>query len=323
MILEISIHDIENVYIGNAEDIKGGTGVTAIIAPDGAPCGVCVAGGGPASRETTLLDPRAAAEGIHAVVLSGGSAFGLDASGGVMKYLEEKGIGFDTGITKVPLVCQSSIFDLGVGDKNSRPDVLMGYRAAENAFRRNYNDGCTGGGTGATVGKMRGADFMMKSGIGSYCIKSGNIKVGAVVIVNALGDVYDEKGSIIAGMLNDEKNGFLSSEKMITEINPPDNLFTGNTTIGAVITNACFDKSKMNKIAAMAQNGVVRSIRPINTSADGDSLYAMSAGTQKASADAVGTLAAIAVQKAVIKAVSGAQTMFGAVSCNDFKNNAF
>ncbi len=179
---EIDIREIKGIRIGQAENAEAGTGVTVVIAPAGAPAGLSVLGGGPASRESELLKPEAAAEAIHAVAIGGGSAFGLDAAGGVMKYLEERGIGFDTGFAKVPLVCQSDIYDLGAGDAYTRPDREMGYKACVNAeaengdgTRGNYRDGSFGAGTGATVGKLRGMETCMKSGIGSYAMRLGDL----------------------------------------------------------------------------------------------------------------------------------------------------
>ena len=189
---EISINDIGSVAIGQTENAEAGTGCTVFISKDGMAAGLDVRGGGPASRESELLDPLAAASGIHAIVLSGGSAYGLGAADGVMKYLEEKNIGYDTGVARVPLVAQSDLFDLSVGDGSVRPDADMGYEAARIAMESpNYKDGNYGAGCGATVGKIAGMDTCMKTGIGSYAIKIGDLKIGAVVAVNALGDVYD------------------------------------------------------------------------------------------------------------------------------------
>ena len=205
----ISIKDIEGIRIGNAQNFTGGTGCTVILSETGMCAGLDVRGGGPASRESELLKPLAAAQSIHAVLLGGGSAFGLDAAGGVMQFLEEKGIGFDVGVTKVPLVCQSDIFDLTVADAHVRPDKEMGYEACKGAYADNYQDGNFGVGTGATVGKFRGMDYCMKSGIGSYAVQIGELKVGAIVAVNALGDIYDHhSGRIVAGMLNEERSAF-------------------------------------------------------------------------------------------------------------------
>lgn len=312
---EIAITEIENIYIGNAQDEEGATGCTVILCEKGAPAGVDVRGGGPASRETRLLDPVAAADKIHAVLLSGGSAFGLDAAGGVMEYLEERDIGVDTGVAKVPLVCTSCLFDLQLIDKKARPDKAMGYKACT----RTYRDGNYGAGTGATVGKLKGTEYMMKSGIGSYALQIGDFKVGAIVAVNALGDIFDYKtGKQLAGLLNQKKDGLLSTEeemyKQCTEIR---DLFTGNTTIGAVITNGAFQKTQMNKIAAMAQNGFARAIRPIHTQADGDTIYALSVGDVPADINAAGTLAAQVTAEAVKKAVLSAQSAYGLPCASD------
>ena len=211
----ISIKDIEGIRIGNAQNFTGGTGCTVILSETGMCAGLDVRGGGPASRESELLKPLAAAQSIHAVLLGGGSAFGLDAAGGVMQFLEEKGIGFDVGVTKVPLVCQSDIFDLTVADAHVRPDKEMGYEACKGAYADNYQDGNFGVGTGATVGKFRGMDYCMKSGIGSYAVQIGELKVGAIVAVNALGDIYDHhSGRIVAGMLNEERSAFADTASL-------------------------------------------------------------------------------------------------------------
>ena len=322
---EIKITDIENIKIGNAEDEKAGTGCTVIICERGAITGLNVRGGGPASRESELTKPFASAEVIHAVLLSGGSAFGLDAAGGVMKYLEERNIGFDVGVTKVPLVCESCIFDLRVGDYKIRPDAKMGYRACVNSEKNNIQMGNHGAGTGATVGKILGIDFAMKSGLGFYALQIGNLKVGAIVSVNAFGDIFDyESGSMIAGVLNKEKNGFRNSEEELIKIAENKNLsfdiennITTNTTIGAVITNAKFTKSQMGKIASMTHNGFARTIKPVHTTLDGDSIYAMSVGDVNANLDAVGSIAAIVMGKAINSAIINTKSAYGFKAYND------
>lgn len=317
---EISITEIENIKIGQAENKDAGTGCTVILCEKGAPAGLNVRGGGPASRESELLKAEASAQFIHAVTLAGGSAFGLDAAGGVMQCLEENDIGFDVGVTKVPLVCQASLFDLTVGDTFIRPDKKMGYEACKNALNGgNYKDGNYGAGTGATVGKFYGMDFCMKSGIGSYAVEIGDLKVGAVVAVNALGDVYDWKnGKQIAGLLDESKTALRpSTDEMYKKYDVVENKFTGNTTIGIIITNAKFEKSKLNKIAAMTHNGYARAIRPVHTSADGDSIFAMSVGEVAADMDMVGTLAADVMAEAILRAVYAAETAYGFVSVND------
>ena len=217
----ISIKNFDNIRIGNAQNTSAGTGCTVIISEKGMCAGLDVRGGGPASRESELLKPLAAADRIHAVLLGGGSAFGLDAAGGVMQFLEEKGIGLDVGIAKVPLVCQSDIFDLTVADPYTRPDKAMGYEACVGAWQNNYQDGCFGVGTGATIGKLNGMEHCMKSGIGSYSVQIGELKIGAIVAVNALGDIYDHhNGQIIAGMLSDDqKNLFRQFSETVQQQN--------------------------------------------------------------------------------------------------------
>jgi L-aminopeptidase/D-esterase-like protein len=317
---EISIKEIENIKIGNAEDKEAGTGCTVIICENGAPTGLDVRGGGPASRESELLKPVADAQVIHAILLSGGSAFGLDAAGGVMEYLEERDIGFDVGITKVPLVCQSSLFDLGVGSFKVRPDKKMGYNACVNAEKGNYTDGNFGAGTGATVGKLYGADSCMKSGIGSYAVQIGELKIGAIVAVNALGDIFNWKtGEIIAGLLDKDKKEFLHTENEVyKKYDVVKNKFVDNTTLGVIITNATFNKTQLCKIASMTQNGYARSIRPVHTSADGDSIYAMSVGNVEADQDMVGTLSAQVMAEAILRAAMSAESDYGFVSAKDF-----
>lgn len=318
----ISINDIEGIKIGQAENKEAATGCTVIINEPGSPTGVDVRGGGPASRESQVLKPTASTGVVHAIVLSGGSAFGLDAASGVMDYLEEHDIGFDVLVTKVPIVCQSSLFDLGVGDFKVRPDKDMGYLACQNAQNGgNYRDGNYGAGTGATVGKRYMMERAMKTGIGSYAVQLGELKVGALVAVNALGDIFDYKtGQKIGGLLSEDKKTFASTEEdMLRDIKVVDNKFTGNTTIGAVITNASFDKTQLTKIAAMASNGYAQSIRPVNTSADGDTVYAMSVGDVKADQDLVGTLATRVVSEAIIRAVESAESAYGFPCAADIK----
>lgn len=311
---EIPITSFEQVKIGQAEDAKAGTGCTVLLlGGQGAPAGLDVRGGGPASRESELLKPMAAAGAIHAILLSGGSAFGLDAAGGVMRYLEEKGIGFDVGVTKVPLVCQSCLFDLTVGDAQVRPDAAMAYRACRNAETGNYQDGNFGAGTGATVGKILGMERCMKSGIGSYAVQVGELKVGALVAVNALGDIYDwRNGKKVAGLLAEDHKTFLDAEQVaLQKTEVVENKFVGNTTLGVILTNAGFDKAKLCKIAGMAHDGYARAIRPVHTTADGDSIYAVSVGTLAADQDVVGALGAQVMAQAILRAVQAARGAYG------------
>ena len=310
---EINICDIGEIKIGQAENVQAGTGCTVLYTEQGMAAGLDVRGGGPASRESELMNPLAAAQTIHGIVLAGGSAFGLGAADGVMQYLEERGIGFDVGPLKVPLVCQVDLFDLTVGDPYTRPDRDMGYEACINAQHGNYRDGNYGAGCGATVGKIAGMDFCMKSGIGSYALQLGELQVGALVAVNALGDIYDWKtGCKAAGLLTEDKKSFRRTEDLMyasTEV--VENKFTGNTTIGIIITNAGFTKPSLCKIAGMAHDGYARSIRPVHTTADGDSIYAVSVGDVAADQDLTGTLAAEVMSEAILRAVTSAKSAYG------------
>ena len=316
----MQIHDFQGIRIGQIEDMTAGTGCTVFLSEQGMRAGLDIRGGGPASRETLLLDPLMAARSIHAIVLSGGSAFGLGAADGVMRCLEERGIGFDVGVTKVPLVVQSDIFDLTVGDPYVRPGVSMGYAAAKRALEApNYRDGNYGVGCGATVGKIAGMNTCMKSGIGSYAIQIADLQVGAVVVVNALGDVLDARtGRQIAGLLTQDRSGLRSTAAyMKGNSQVVSNRFVENTTLAVVMTNAAFDKAELCKIAGMAHDGYARSIHPVHTSADGDSIYAVSLGDVPADMDLIGTLAAEVVSEAICMAVRSAESAFGFPAARD------
>ncbi len=317
---EISVNDFSPISIGQTEDAKAGTGCTVILCEKGMKAGLDIRGGGPASRESHLLDPLTAAQEIHAVVLAGGSAFGLNAAGGVMDYLEANDIGYDVGVTKVPLVTQSDIFDLTLGDAFTRPDMAMGREAARLAHTApNYRDGNFGVGCGATVGKICGMDRCMKSGIGSYALQIGELKIGALVVVNAFGDIFDWKdGRQIAGLLDEDKKTLCSTAEIMHEqALKIDDGFPGNTTLGVVMTNASFDKSALCKIAGMSHNGFARSIRPVHTAYDGDSIYALSAGDVQADQNAVGLLAAEVISEAIIRAIDSADSAFGYPAAKD------
>ena len=317
---EIPVTDIGPVRIGQVENKDAGTGCTVFVCEDGMRAGLDVRGGGPASRESQLLSPLAAAQVIHGIVLAGGSAFGLDAAGGVMKCLEERNIGYDVGVTRVPLVAQSDLFDLMVGDPNVRPDFKMGYEAARIALDRpNYRDGNYGAGCGCTVGKTAGMETCMKTGIGSYAVELEGLKIGAVVALNAFGDVFDWKdGNQIAGLLSRDHKAFRSSPEAIKEsIVKIKNRFTNNTTLAVIITNAYFDKAALCKIAGMGQDGYARSIRPVHTSFDGDSIYAVSVGDVEADQELVGSLAAEVISEAIIRAVTSAESAYGFPALRD------
>ena len=317
---EIKITDIEPLMIGQAENKEAATGCTVLICEDGMRAGLDVRGGGPASRESQLLNPLMSAQIVHAIVLSGGSAYGLGTANGVMKYLEEQGIGYDTGYALVPLVAQSDIYDLSVGDPSVRPDPDMGYEAAKKALEApNYQDGNFGAGCGASVGKIAGMDYAMKTGIGSYAVQIGDLKIGAIVVLNALGDVYDWRtGEQIAGFLTEDKTSLRSTmEQMSSSIEAKDNKFTGNTTLAVVVTNANFNKSQLCKIAGMAHDGYARSINPVHTSADGDSIYAVSVGDVVADQDLVGALGAEVVSEAIVRAVYNSEGAYGLPAAAD------
>ena len=321
---EIPVTSIENIAIGQAENAAAGTGCTVFVSRDGMAAGLDVRGGGPASRESQLLNPLMSAQVLHAVVLAGGSAYGLGAADGVMRCLEERGIGFDVAVTKVPLVAQSDLFDLTVGDGSVRPDAAMGYEAAKRALEApNYRDGSFGAGCGATVGKIGGMETCMKTGIGSYAVQLGDLKIGAVVALNALGDVFDWKtGRQVAGLLTEDRTGLRSTtEFMQRSIEVVENRFTGNTTLGIIITNAAFQKPALCKIAGMAHDGYARSIRPVHTSADGDSIYAVSVGDVAADQDLVGTLAADVMSEAILRAVDHAESGYGFPSASELRRN--
>ena len=319
---EISIKDIKNIKIGQAENAEAGTGCTVFICEEGMAAGLDVRGGGPASRESQLLNPLMAIQKIHAIVLAGGSAFGLGAANGVMQCLEERSIGYDVGVTKVPLVAQADLFDLTVGNTFVRPDPEMAYEAAVKALEDpNYMDGNFGAGCGATVGKVCGMESCMKTGIGSYAVQIGELQVGAVVALNALGDVFDyETGKKIAGLLNEDKSGFRSTKDVLrASIDVVENRFVGNTTLAVVLTNAEFNKTQLSKIAGMAHDGFARAIDPVHTSADGDSIYAVSVGSVKADQDIVGITAAEVVAKAIKNAVMNAESAYGYPAAKDLE----
>lgn len=309
----IKITSIKGIKIGHAEDLNAGTGCTAILCEKGGVAGVDVRGGAPGTRETDLLNPVNMVNKIHGILLTGGSAFGLDAAGGIMKYLEEKNVGFDVGVTRVPIVCGAALFDLVIGDHKVRPDKNMGYEACLNANKLECLEGNVGAGAGATVGKVLGPKFSMKGGLGTFTIKIGELIVGAIVAVNCLGDVIDLKmGKTIAGVLNENKDGFRNTEDiMISKYDNKENLFNGNTTIGAIITNAKLDKSGANKIASMAHNGFGRTIFPAHTMYDGDTIFALATGEVEADINTVGLLGARAMEKAVIRGVKKAQGILG------------
>ncbi|MGG5461989.1 P1 family peptidase [Clostridium sp. B9] len=321
---EIKITDIEGFKLGHAQNKVAATGCSVLICEEGASGGVDVRGGAPGTRETDLLNPMEMVDKVHAVVLSGGSAFGLDSCSGVMEYLEKKDVGFDVGVAKVPIVCGAVLFDLVCGDSKVRPDKQMGIDACIHAEEFddsiNGNIGC---GTGATVGKAINPKFAMKGGFGSYAIQVGDLKVGAIVGVNSLGDIVDPSNNkIIAGGLSEDMNAFINTEEsLILNYSKPRDVFKGNTTIGCIVTNGNFTKAQINKIASMAQNGFGRTIRPAHTMFDGDTIFALSSNKVDADINVVGLLAAQVMEKAIIKAVKEADSSHGFTAFKDLKFN--
>jgi L-aminopeptidase/D-esterase-like protein len=318
MTKQIDFSEIEGIQVGHAQNLDAATGCSVIICEAGASVGVDVRGGAPGTRETDLLNPVNLIQKVHAVMLAGGSAFGLDAAAGVMQYLEERGIGFDVQVTRVPIVCGAVLFDLTIGDWRIRPDKDMGYQACVNAQSdarplHNLHGGSIGAGTGATVGKILGTERAMKSGLGFYALQAGDLKVGAMVAVNCLGDILDPlTGEKLAGPLNEDMQTLADTESiMIQNCSGKKNLFAGNTTIGIVATNAAFTKTQATKLASMAQNGYARTMRPAHSMYDGDAIFAMSTGDVEADLSVVGLLAARVMERAVIAAVKNAGSLCG------------
>lgn len=317
---EINIYDIEGFEIGQAENLLGGTGCSVIICKHGAIAGVDVRGGAPATRETDLLDPINMVDKIHAVMLSGGSAFGLDAASGAMKFLEEHQIGYDMQVAKIPIVCSACLFDLTVGDATTRPDATMGYEACQNAFiGKELLQGNHGAGTGASVGKVMGMPFAMKSGIGMYAIEIGELQIGAIVAVNAVGDVIDHHSQKpLAGLYDREHQSYLSTQDIMYQ-GLEKGIPQGNTTIGCVITNAKLTKAQAKKISSIAHNGYARSIRPVHTMSDGDTIFTMSYGEIDTMPDIVGALASDIMAEAVNRAVKNTDGAYGLLAWKDIQ----
>jgi len=307
----IPFSSLDGVCVGNVQDDKAGKGVTVFRFTVPGRAAVEVFGGGPASRETESLAPERN-HPLNALVFSGGSAYGLAASGGVARSLEEHGVGFDTGIALVPIVCQSCIYDLGYGSSTVRPDEQMGYKACEASFSKNDpRSGNVGAGTGATVGKAAGMRQAQKAGIGYAAARMGKLQVGVAVVLNSYGDIYYH-GQKIAGMLTPERTAFADSYTSLLNT-AGNNLFTSttNTTLVAVFTNGDFTPAELKHLAYMASTGLARGINPVFTSADGDTVYAVSIGPdqEKVSAgiDAVGALSATLIEEAIADAVRSSQ----------------
>jgi L-aminopeptidase/D-esterase-like protein len=309
-----SLTDVPGLRVGHYTLTERPTGCTVVICENGATAGVDVRGSAPGTRETDLLSPQNAVEKVQAILLAGGSAYGLAAATGVVRYLEERNLGFKIGKGVVPIVPAAILFDLGVGDFKIRPGEEAGYKASHAATTGPVAEGNVGAGAGATIGKLFGPKFAMKSGLGTASVKVGDtgIVVGALVAVNAVGDVIDPRtGRIVAGARAEDGKGhrdsmtaILNGYRVVAESG-------ANTTIGVVATNAPFTKTQMSKIAQMAHDGLARAINPVHTMSDGDTIFAMSTGTANVKADltAVGAIAATVLSRAIVRAVMQATSL--------------
>ncbi len=324
MKLKNAITDVRGIEVGHAQDDEALTGCTVILCRKGAVAGVDVRGGAPGTRETDLLNPINLVQKIHAIVLAGGSAFGLDAATGVMRYLEEKKVGFNTGAAKVPVVPSAILYDLNIGRADVRPDSAMGYRAAASASSDAPVEGNAGAGTGASVGKMFGGSLSMKSGVGTASMDiGGGVILGALVAVNAFGDVVNpQTGEILAGLRSGKvgplrigRKGYFADTLTMMKGTIGRGILglatRTNTVIGVVATNAKLNKTQATKVAQMAQDGVARAVRPAHTMLDGDVIFALSTGADRADVSTVGAYAAEVMAQAIVRAVKMASPSGG------------
>lgn len=313
--------DVQGVKVGHAQDDTAITGCTVVLCEQGAVCGVDVRGSAPGTRETDLLRPGNLVRSVHGILLSGGSAFGLDAAAGVMRYLESRGAGFDTGAARVPIVPAAVIYDLGIGSARVRPDAQMGEQACIAAGRGPLAQGNVGAGLGATVGKIFGMQYAMKGGLGSASTALGNgAVVAALVVVNAFGDVCDPStGRVVAGAINPATGRFAGTSALMTEGYGMGDLVGQNTTVCVVATDAALDKEGANKVAQMAHNGLAKTIDPVHTMFDGDTIFCLSTGRLQSDVTVVGVAAAKVVAMAVLAAVKHARGVWGVRSASDLE----
>ncbi|HOV89326.1 MAG TPA: P1 family peptidase [Syntrophorhabdaceae bacterium] len=303
-----SITDIEGIKVGHASDLKGYTGCTVILCEKGMVCGIDIRGSASGTRQVDALSVNHIVEQVHAILLCGGSSFGLDATAGVMRYLEERGIGFDVGVAKIPICPTAVIFDLAFGDPRARPTADMGYEACMNAGVI-VQEGSVGAGTGATVGKLFELPRAMKGGLGtSSIIMPDGLIVAALVVVNAFGDIIDNiTGKIIAGArIAPDKMEFADTVKCLKQGFRKRQFGLTNTTLAVVATNACFNKKEITKVAQMAQAGLIKTISPVHTTFDGDLVFAISVGDRDADINNVGVLSDFVIAEAVKRAVKKA-----------------
>lgn len=317
-----AITDVAGIKVGHFTDSRRPTGCTVILVEDSAVAGVDVRGAAPGTRETDLLNPVNTVQAVHAIVLAGGSAFGLDAATGVVHYLEERSIGYNVGVAKVPIVPAAILFDLGVGDAKIRPDAEAGYKACKAASSSTPAEGNFGAGAGATVGKLFGMSRAMKSGIGTSAIKlQSGVTVGAIVAVNSVGDVFDPStGKPIAGARTKDGKSLVNSMAAILGGEPLPPMLAGTaTTIGVVATDAVLTKVQATKVAQMAHDGLARAINPVHTAADGDTIFALATGksSKPGNVTLIGALAADAMSRAILKAVRAARGIAGLPSASE------
>ena len=321
-----AITDVAGIKVGHYTDREGITGCTVVLCEGGAVGGVDVRGSAPGTRETDLMRPVNMVQEVHAALLTGGSAYGLDAAGGVMRWLEEREIGFNVGVGVVPIVPAAVLFDLTIGDPKARPDATVGYQACQSASDGPVAEGNVGAGTGATVGKLLGPKFATKGGLGTASVKIGKgIVVGAIVAVNAFGDVVDpDTGTILAGTRKPVGGGFVNTVKQMQGGLGQTILGFANTTLAVVATNAYLTKEGANKVAQMAHDGLARSIRPVHTMLDGDTVFALATGERPkkgkgADPSVVGTAAAEVLAQAVVRAAQQAESLGGVPAARDLK----
>lgn len=319
--MDNSITDVPGILLGHAQNREAATGCTVILYENGAVTGVDVRGGAPGTREISALEPENYVQEAHAVYLGGGSAYGLDGAAGVMEYLEERNAGLDVGVCRVPIVPGAVLFDLPVVRSDIRPDKKMGYEACKNATSPNILQGNVGAGTGATVGKPAGMAAVMKGGFGTASFQSGDLIVGAAVAVNSFGDVVDpETGKIIAGVRTPDGKEFADALKVITAAHEEESrVFKGsNTTIGVIATNARLTKPQATKVAMMGHDGYARTINPVHTMYDGDTVFCMATGVVETDLTTVGSIAAYVMAVAVINGIKAADSAYGIPGYRDF-----
>ena len=310
-----SLTDVPGIRVGHFTHTRRPTGCTVVLVPEGTVAGVDVRGAAPGTRETELLSPLNSVEHIHALLLAGGSAFGLDAAGGVMRWLDERGIGISVGPARVPIVPAAILFDLWVGDASIRPDAASGYAACEAASSDRVTEGNVGAGTGASVGKLFGIARAMRGGIGSASVTVGGITVAALVVVNALGDVIDPaSGRVVAGARTPDGHALQGTMASLLRGDVPAPLQPGSaTTLGVIATDAVLSKAQANKVAQMAHDGFARAINPVHTAGDGDTLFALATGGNGARSNVtlIGALAADVTATAIVRAVRAATALHG------------